>query len=99
MRPPMSVDSDTVTTIARLARLRVAADELPALTARFNDILAIVDRLREAPTDGVEPMANPLDATQPLREDEVTEGDRRSELQAVAPAVADGLYLVPRVVE
>jgi aspartyl-tRNA(Asn)/glutamyl-tRNA(Gln) amidotransferase subunit C len=44
-------------------------------------------------------MANPLDATQPLRPDEVTEGDRRAEFQAIAPAVEDGLYLVPRVIE
>ena len=44
-------------------------------------------------------MANPLDAAQPLREDVVTETDQREQLQAVAPAVSDGLYLVPRVVE
>ena len=50
-------------------------------------------------TSGVEPLANPLDARQRLRQDRVTEGDRRGEFQALAPAVEDGLYLVPRVVE
>ena len=95
----MSVDSDTVTAMARLARLRVDAGELPALTARFNGSLALFDQLREIATEGVEPMANALDATQPLRDDVVTEGDQRALLQAVAPAVQDGLYLVPRVVE
>jgi aspartyl-tRNA(Asn)/glutamyl-tRNA(Gln) amidotransferase subunit C len=96
---PMSVDSDTVRAIASLARLRVDDDELPALTARFNGILDLFAQLRDVDTDGVEPMANPLDATQPLRADAVTETDRREALQAVAPAVENGLYLVPRVVE
>jgi aspartyl-tRNA(Asn)/glutamyl-tRNA(Gln) amidotransferase subunit C len=95
----MSVDSDTITAIARLARLRVEDEDLPALTARLNGILGLFEQLSDVPTEGVEPMANPLDATQPLREDVVTETDRREALQAVAPAVQDGLYLVPRVVE
>ena len=50
-------------------------------------------------TGDVEPMANPLDATQRLRTDQVTETDRRADFQALAPAVEEGLYLVPRVVE
>ena len=95
----MSVDIDTVTAIARLARLHVEDEALPALTERFNGILHLCEQLQEAPTDGVEPMANPLDATQPLRSDAVSEEDQRAALQRVAPAVENGLYLVPRVVE
>jgi aspartyl-tRNA(Asn)/glutamyl-tRNA(Gln) amidotransferase subunit C len=95
----MSVDSDTIQDIAQLARLRVEADELPALTDAFNSTLALFEQLRAAPTEGVAPMAHPLDAAQPLRADVVTEGDQRAALQAVAPLVEEGLYLVPRVVE
>jgi len=50
-------------------------------------------------TDHVLPMANPLDATQRLRDDEVTEPDQREHFLAIAPATEDGLYLVPRVIE
>ena len=95
----MSVDSDTISAIATLARLRVEDNELPALTASFNAVLDLFEQMREVNTEGVEPMANPLDATQPLREDRVTEADQRDALQGVAPATEDGLYLVPRVVE
>ena len=59
----------------------------------------MVDRLQAADTDAVEPMANPLDAVQRLRADEVTEHNQREAFQAIAPAVDNGLYLVPRVIE
>ena len=95
----MSVDSDTISAIATLARLRVEENELPALTASFNAVLDLFEQMREVNTEGVEPMANPLDATQPLREDRVTEADQRGALQGVAPLTEDALYLVPRVVE
>jgi aspartyl-tRNA(Asn)/glutamyl-tRNA(Gln) amidotransferase subunit C len=95
----MPVDSDTISAIAYLARLRVEDDELPALTERFNAILDLFEQMQAVPTEGVTPMANPLDATQPLRDDAVTEHDQRQTLQSVAPLVEDGLYLVPRVVE
>lgn len=95
----MSVTGDTIREIAQLARLRVNDNELAALTGSFNAILDLFEQLQAAPTDGVEPMANPLDASQALRDDQVTEENQREELQAVAPLVEDGLYLVPRVVE
>jgi aspartyl-tRNA(Asn)/glutamyl-tRNA(Gln) amidotransferase subunit C len=95
----MSVDSDTSAPLPAWPGCASMTSELPALTARFNGILDLFEQLRDVDTDGVEPMANPLDATQPLRADAVTETDRREALQAVAPAVENGLYLVPRVVE
>ena len=58
-----------------------------------------IDAMQAIPTDGVEPMAHPLDATQRLRSDEVTEDVAREDFQAVAPSTEDGYYLVPRVVE
>ncbi|WOJ98325.1 Asp-tRNA(Asn)/Glu-tRNA(Gln) amidotransferase subunit GatC [Congregibacter brevis] len=95
----MSVSGDTIREIAQLARLRVEDDELPELTVSFNAILDLFEQLQAAPTDGVEPMANPLDNRQTLREDIVTEENQRGALQSTAPLTEDGLYLVPRVVD
>ena len=95
----MSVNSDTISAIAHLARLQVEPEDLPALTKRINAIVDLFQQMQTLDTIGVTPMANPLDATQPLREDVVTEINQREVLQSVAPKTADGLYLVPRVVE
>ncbi len=95
----MAIEQDEIEKIAELARIRISADQLPQVTARITDILAMVDQLQAADTAGVEPMAHPLDATQALRADEVTESNRREAFQAIAPAVEDGLYLVPKVID
>ena len=95
----MSLSDDQVRRIARLARISVRPEEAAALIERLNRVLALVDQMRAVDTAGVEPMAHPLDAAQRLRADEVTEPDLRQAHQAVAPAVQDGLYLVPKVIE
>lgn len=95
----MTIVSSDIEKIARLARIRVDADEVPAVVERLNNILTMVDRLQAVDTAGVEPMANPLDATQRLRVDAVTEPDQRAALLAIAPASETGLYLVPKVIE
>ncbi len=95
----MSIGQDEIEKIAQLARIRIADEEIAQVTQRITEILRMVDQLQAADTRGVEPMANPLDATQRLRPDEVTESNRRAEFQAIAPAVENGLYLVPKVIE
>jgi aspartyl-tRNA(Asn)/glutamyl-tRNA(Gln) amidotransferase subunit C len=95
----MSVDQTEIEKIAQLARVHVSEADIDDVTARIASILELVDRMQAADTSGVEPMAHPLNACQRLRDDEVTDGDRRSDFQALAPAVEDGLFLVPRVVE
>jgi len=95
----MQIPSDTIRSIAQLARLRVDEDELPDLTGRFAATLDLFEALKAVDTTGIEPMAHPLDATQTLREDRVTQDNQREALQRVAPLTEDGLYLVPRVVE
>jgi len=95
----MSIGQDEIEKIAELARIRIADEEIGQVTARITEILRMVDQLQAADTRGVEPMANPLDASQRLRPDEVTEGNCRDRFQAIAPAVENGLYLVPRVIE
>ena len=95
----MSLDKDQVQHIAVLARLRVADEEIADTVDKLSRIVDFVDQLSQADTADVVPMAHPLDAAQRLRPDVVTEADRRNEFQENAPAVSDGLYLVPKVTE
>ena len=95
----MSLDKDQVQHIAVLARLRVADEEIADTVDKLSRIVDFVDQLSQADTSDVVPMAHPLDAAQRLRPDVVTEADRRNEFQENAPAVSDGLYLVPKVIE
>ena len=95
----MSLTPADVDRLARLARVELSPDESGRTLARLNDILKLVDALQAVDTRGIEPMTHTQDVTLRLREDVVTEGDRRDEYQRVAPAVERGLYLVPRVIE
>jgi aspartyl-tRNA(Asn)/glutamyl-tRNA(Gln) amidotransferase subunit C len=85
--------------IARLARIELTDGDLAALGPELNGILGLVDQMQAVATEGVEPMSHPQAGTQRLRDDVVTEADRRADFQAVAPAVEDGLYLVPKVLD
>ena len=99
----MSLTPDQLQRIARLARVEVSAAELPGVTERLNGVLGLIDQLQALDTEGIEPMSHPLDGhltlPQRLRPDEVTETNRRDAFQKVAPAVEQGLYLVPKVIE
>ena len=95
----MSLDKDQVRHIALLARLDITDAEIPDTVDKLSRIVDFVDQLSQAPADGVVPMAHPLNATQRLRPDTVTETDERDRIQANAPSVDGGLYLVPRVIE
>jgi len=95
----MAIQQDDIEKIAELARIRISTDEIGLVTARLAEILQMVDQLQAVDTSAVEPMANPLDMTQPLRPDTITEGNCRDGFQAIAPATEKGLYLVPRVIE
>jgi aspartyl-tRNA(Asn)/glutamyl-tRNA(Gln) amidotransferase subunit C len=95
----MSIEQDEIEKIAELARIRISAAQIGQVTQRITEILQMVDQLQAVDTRDIEPMANPLDATARLRADEVTECDRREAFQAIAPAVENGLYLVPKVID
>jgi len=95
----VSLDKDQVQHIAMLARLRLADDEFAETQEKLSRIVDFVDQLSTAPTDDVVPMAHPLNQAQRLRPDQVTEADERDKMQENAPAVGDGLYLVPKVLE
>lgn len=95
----MTISREDIEKIAVLARIRLDDEQIPALQHDLSNILSLVDQLSAANTDNVEPLAHPLDAVQRLRADEVTESNQREAFQAIAPAIKNGLYLVPRVIE
>ncbi len=95
----MSLDKDQVQHIATLARLKLSDAEYAQSVEKLSKIVDFVDQLSQANTDGVVPMAHPLHAAQRLRPDQVTEVNQRDIYQQNAADVADGLYLVPKVIE
>lgn len=95
----MSLTLEDIRRIAHLARIRIDADEATRYQAQLNDILHLIEQMQTIDTQGIEPMAHACDVYQRLREDVVTETNRREVFQAVAPQVEDGLYLVPKVIE
>src|SRR5258706_11738323 len=99
----MALSDDQLRRLARLARIGIRPEESGAAIERLSRILGLIDQLKAVDTAGIEPMAHPLDAVLPegqrLRPDEVTDKDQRELYQSVAPAVQDGLYLVPKVLE
>lgn len=95
----MSLSPEQVNRIAHLARIELSADEAQATLGHLNGILGLIERMQAVDTAGVAPMAHAQEVSQRLREDVVTETDRRAAYQSVAPETEAGLYLVPKVIE
>ena len=95
----MTVDSETVVRVARLARLRVPKDEVHTLAGELSNIIGWIEQLDEVDTDGVEPMASVADMKLRWREDEVTDGGILDKVTANAPDPQKGMFSVPKVVE
>jgi len=95
----MSLNADDVIKIARLAQLAIDESRIPDYVQDLSNCLGLLQQIGQINTEGVAPMSHPLDMKQRLREDVVTEDNQRELFQRIAPAVAAGLYLVPRVIE
>jgi aspartyl-tRNA(Asn)/glutamyl-tRNA(Gln) amidotransferase subunit C len=99
----MALTLNDVTRIAHLARLELAGDEATRTLTQLNTIFGLVEQMQAVDTHGIAPLAHPAEqianVALRLRADKVTETVDRHVLQAPAPAVQDGLYLVPRVIE
>ncbi|MES3006897.1 MAG: Asp-tRNA(Asn)/Glu-tRNA(Gln) amidotransferase subunit GatC [Pseudomonadota bacterium] len=95
----MALEKSDVEKIAHLARLHIDATEAQEVASRISSILDLIDQMQSVETRNVAPLAHPFDAVQRLRPDIVTEKNEREYLQKIAPAVQDGLYLVPKVIE
>ncbi len=96
---PMSLTLEQVKRIAHLARIEISDDEALTTQGHLNGIFQLIEEMQAVDTRGVEPMAHAQDVSQRLRDDAVTEGDRRAAYLAVAPDTESGLYLVPKVIE
>ncbi len=95
----MSIDSSVIAKIAWLARLSLDEDDIPGNIIDMGRILGLVEHMNSVDTTGIEPLAHPMDIKARLRADEVTETDQRELFQQLAPAVENGHYLVPKVIE
>lgn len=95
----MSLDIAAVKRMAYLARIDISEAEAEATLAKLTGILGLIEEMQAVDTGGVAPMLHAQDTTQRLRDDVITQTDQREVFQQHAPAVADGLYLVPQVIE
>ena len=95
----MSLKNEDVKNIAHLARLEISDDAVDRYAQDLSNILDLVDQMNQVDTEGVQPMAHPMEAKQRLRIDEVTEENQRDKFQSIAPDVENGLYRVPKVIE
>ncbi|MGB3384331.1 MAG: Asp-tRNA(Asn)/Glu-tRNA(Gln) amidotransferase subunit GatC [Marinomonas sp.] len=95
----MSIDKQDVQKIAHLARLALTEEDAVQYQHSLSSVLSLVEQMQSVDTDGVAPLSNPLEMTQRLREDEVTEANQRDAFLANAPQTEAGLFLVPQVIE
>jgi aspartyl-tRNA(Asn)/glutamyl-tRNA(Gln) amidotransferase subunit C len=93
------ISREDVKKLAKLARSAVSDAEVAHMQAELARIFALIEQMQAVDTPSILPMTHALEVTQRLREDAVTERDEREAFQAIAPAVQDGLYVVPKVIE
>ncbi len=95
----MTIDKETVQKVAGLARIKVTDAEQEKLAPQLSHIIGWIEQLSEVNTDNVEPLANVVDITPPLRKDEVTDGGYPADVLANAPEELEGFFVVPKVIE
>ena len=95
----MPLNLEDVQRIALLARIAIEPGEGQSVVDGLNRVIGLIAEMQAVDTAGIEPMSHPLEATQRLREDLVSETDRHDLYQSIAPAVERGLYLVPKVID
>ena len=95
----MSIDEQTAARVAKLARIKVEPEALPALAQEFTNILGFIEQLNEVDVEGVEPMTSVTPQRLKRREDVITEGDQQADVLSNAPDTREGFFAVPKVVE
>lgn len=95
----MSLTPEEVLKIAHLARLNLSESDIQLYTPQLSNILGFIEQMNRTDTSNVQPLAHPLDLSQRLRLDTISEIDQRDKFQRIAPQVEAGLYLVPKVIE
>ncbi|WP_299919038.1 Asp-tRNA(Asn)/Glu-tRNA(Gln) amidotransferase subunit GatC [uncultured Roseobacter sp.] len=95
----MSIDETTAARVAKLARIKVEPEALPALAGEFNTILGFIEQLNEVEIEGVDPMTSVTPQVLKRRVDEVREGGQQDKILSNAPDAREGFFAVPKVVE
>lgn len=95
----MALNLEDIHKIAHLARIAISPAEAQATLDKLSGIMNLIEQMQAVDTTGIEPMSHSQDVTQRLRDDVVTQTNQREAFQAIAPQTADGLYLVPKVIE
>jgi aspartyl-tRNA(Asn)/glutamyl-tRNA(Gln) amidotransferase subunit C len=95
----MSIDESTAAKVAKLARIKVEEDALPALAQEFNAVLGFIEQLNEVDVEGVEPMVSVTPMRLKRRNDVVSDGDQQEKILSNAPYAREGFFAVPKVVE
>jgi aspartyl-tRNA(Asn)/glutamyl-tRNA(Gln) amidotransferase subunit C len=96
----MSVTAADIHKIAHLARLRIDESEIPNYTQHLNNLLKLVSEMNQINTDNIHPMSHSMEGQQQrVREDKITEENQRELFQSIAPQIAEGVYIVPKVIE
>ncbi|MDH5796983.1 MAG: Asp-tRNA(Asn)/Glu-tRNA(Gln) amidotransferase subunit GatC [Paracoccaceae bacterium] len=95
----MSIDVKTAAHVAKLARIKVEEDRLPALAEEFNAVLGFIEQLNEVDVDGVAPMVSVTPMRLKRRKDGVTDGNMQAQILKNAPDAREGFFAVPKVVE
>ena len=95
----MGLSVEDIERIAHLARIEITPAEAVDVQRKLDGIFDLINEMRAVDTAGIVPMSHAQEVTLPLREDRVSEPDRHALYQSLAPAVHDGLYLVPKVIE
>ena len=95
----MSLAPKEVKKIAHLARLSLSEDDVALFSTQLSHILDLIEQMNRIDTAEIEPLSHPLNVTQRLRPDQITEVNQRDKFQTIAPQVEAGLYLVPKVID
>ena len=95
----MPITPEQMIQISNLARIKIEKDQIYPLTEKIGEIISFVDELKTIDTNEIEPLFNPLDATQKLRSDKITEIDESEKFLEIAPLVRKNLFVVPKVID
>jgi len=95
----MALDIPDIKRLAHLAQIEINDAEAEKTLNKLSGIMSLIEEMQAVNTDGIEPMSHSQDVVQRLRDDVVTAKDQREVFQQNAPAVDNGLYLVPKVIE
>jgi len=95
----LSINEDEIKYLSLLSRMDIDKNEIKDIEEKLTKIIDFVDQLQTISTDNIEPMAHPLNQSQRLRIDEVTETNDRENIQKNAQQIEKGMYLVPKVID